>query len=271
MVMLSEDLALSFEFEKLKKDLKIARDNYTSLIEEYSLLTGVVGKNLETEYMLKIGKKEHELFSCKITILRLKREIALFQSAKNRGEKIKPEKVKEIIDKEFADYEKQIEEQQQKLQEAQDFFSAPVWTDEETKEFKKRYHDIVRKLHPDLNPDLPAGAEVLWNRIQIAYKQNNWDELLLLADMVDELLGGTIDYLEKIGTLSQLKQEFEKISKKITDLEQQIADTRKRIPFSYETLLADPAAVRKKRQELDAQISLYKEHINNLKEIRATF
>ena len=88
---------LLFEFEKLKKDLKIARDNYTSLVEEYSLLTGVVGKNLETEYMLKIGKKEHELFACKVEILRLKREISLFQSAINRGENINPEKVNEII------------------------------------------------------------------------------------------------------------------------------------------------------------------------------
>ena len=96
MVMPAGNLTFSPEFEKAKADLQAARENYTALVEEYSQLIGVVGKNLETEYMLKLGKKEHELFSCQVEILRLKREISLFQSARNRGESISEEKVKEM-------------------------------------------------------------------------------------------------------------------------------------------------------------------------------
>ena len=164
-----------------------------------------------------------------------------------------------------------MEEQCQKLQAAREHFSAKKWTPEETKAFKKLYHDIVRKLHPDLNPDLPDGAKELWQRIQEAYKANNWDELFLLADMVNELLEGKTDYVEKINSLTALHEELEKITGKIADLTKQIADTRRRIPFSYEEILSNPGAVSKKRQELNEEIKLCKEHIKTLKEIREQF
>lgn len=271
MVMISGKLAFSPEFEKAKADLQAAREKYTALVEEYSQLIGVVGQNLETEYMLKIGRKEHELFACQVEILRLKREISLFQSASNRGESISAEKVSEIIAHEFAEYKKQLEEQCRQLQIAQKHFAAKKWTPEEVKAFKKLYHDLVRKLHLDLNPNLSDGARSLWERIQTAYKENDWNELFLLADMADEFLDGKVDYVEEIDSLTLLRDELEKITGKTADLTAQIADTRRRIPFSYEELLSEPGAVRKKRQELDEEIRLCKEHIKTLKEIRAQF
>ncbi len=271
MIIPKDFLTLSPEFEKTKKDLQLARENYTTLVEEYSQLIGVVGKNLETEYMLKLGKKEHELFSCQVEILRLKREISLFQAARNRETKITNDEVKQIIEKEFADYKTQLETMQTQLQTAREHFAARKWTDEEVKTFKKVYHDIVRKLHPDLNPDLPAGADMLWEQIQAAYKANDWDELFLLADIAEEKLSGKIDYVEKIDSLTLLREELEKILKKTFDLTQQISDTRQRIPFSYETILSDPDAVRKKRRELDNEIRICKNQITFLKEIRAEY
>ena len=42
-----------------------------------------------------------------------------------------------------------------------------------------------------------------------------------------------------------VNQELEKIRQKTADLEQQIAETGTRIPFSYEALLDDPAEVKR--------------------------
>ena len=78
---------------------------------------------------------------------------------------------------------------------------------EEIKELKKLYHDIVRKLHPDLNPDLPDEAAVLWERVQAAYQMNEWQELYLLAEMVEELLEGKKDPVEAINSLVQMQEE----------------------------------------------------------------
>ncbi|MBO5689684.1 MAG: J domain-containing protein [Lentisphaeria bacterium] len=271
MVLLAGKLAFSPEFEKAKWELQAAREKYTSLVEHYTHLISVVGPNLETDYMLKLGKKEYELFACQIEILRLKREISLFQAARNRGENIPEKQVKDIIAAEFAEYQAKLREQQQKLEVAERRFSARPFTQEETKAFKKLYHDLVRQLHPDLNPNLPHGAAVLWERIQDAYKCNDWDELFLLADMVHERLSGKEDYVESLDSLSLLRQELEKIRQKTADLEQQIAETGTRIPFSYEALLDYPAEFKRKRQEFNGQILLCQAHIAELEKIRAEF
>ena len=42
MVMPAGNLAFSSEFEKAKADLQAAREKYTALVEEYSLLIGAV-------------------------------------------------------------------------------------------------------------------------------------------------------------------------------------------------------------------------------------
>ena len=68
-----------------------------------------------------------------------------------------------------------------------------------------------------------------------------------------------------------LQDMREKIRQKTADLEQQIAETGTRIPFSYEALLDDPAAVKRKRQELSGQIKLCRAHIAELEMIRREF
>ena len=271
MVMPAGMIAFSPEFEKIKSDLKNARNRYISLVEEYNHLINVTGKNLENEYMLKIGKKEHELFSCQVEILRIKREISIFQAARNRGETVTEEAVKKIIETEFSQYQEQLKAQQEKLKQAQEYLSSRPFTEEETKAFKKLYHDIVRKLHPDLNPNLPEGAAALWKKVQEAYKNNFWNEMAILADLIDELLEGKKDYIESINSMVQIKEELEKIQQKINDLESKISDTNKRIPFSYKELLQDPIQISSKRRKLDKQIKLYKNHIEELKIIRAQF
>lgn len=268
MVKLRESLALSPEFEAMKAELRAAQEKYTELVEFYTELTSVVGANLEAEYMLKLGGKEHELFTCQVELLRLKREIGLYQAAKNRGEKISAEEVRHILEHEFAEYKKELALQKEKLKFAQELLGAEKLSPEECKKLKKLYHDIVRRLHPDLNPDLPDGASALWDRVQWAYQMNDWRELELLGDMIEEFLGGKKDFVESIGTLERLRRELKKMVQKTAALEQQIAETRERVPFSYENLLDDPEAVLKKRRELDEQIKLCRERMEELKKFR---
>ena len=60
------EVGFSLEFEKKKKELNELNRVYAGLLAEYDELTGTVRANLEAEYMMRIGRKEHQLFSLQI-------------------------------------------------------------------------------------------------------------------------------------------------------------------------------------------------------------
>lgn len=271
MVMLATDIGLSPEFEELKQKLNKARNRYLELIEKYSELVNIIGPNLENDYMIKLGGKEHQLFSCQVEILRLKREISLFQAAVSHGRTITEKEVADHIEKEFAEYRKKIQEQTEKLKQAREYVAAPELSPEDSKMLKKLYREIVRKLHPDLNPDLPPGAGKLWEQVQSAYKNGLLPELFLLSDMVEELLRGKSDFVETINSMEQIKQELAKTKEKITNLDKQIKDTLNSVPFTYRDLLSNATEVMLKRDNLDRQIEQCQKYIAELKEIRAQY
>ena len=271
MIMFPNELALNPEYEKAKAELKAKREEYAFLLGEYAELTGPHRQHLETHYMMKVGRKEYKLFGLQVEILRLKREIALYQAAKNRGEVITKEQVKAVIEKEFADFKAKLKAQQEKLKEAEALYGTPLLSPEKVKEVKKIYHRLVMKLHPDLNPNQPEMAKHLWEQVVAAYKEQNWEGLMLLNDMVEELLAGNEKDVPSFGLMEAIQRENEKITEKIEELKRKMEKLKARPPYCYEDLLANPAKVRKKREELDALIEQTEEAIASLEELLATF
>ena len=271
MIMFPNELAPNPEYEKAKAELKSKREEYASLLGEYAELTGPICRSLETQYMMKVGRKEYKLFGLQVEMLRLKREIALYQAAKNRSEFITKDQVKAVIEKEFADFKAQLKAQQEKLKEAEALYSAPLLSPEKVKEVKKLYYRLVMKLHPDLNPNQPELAKHLWEQVVAAYKEQNWDGLLLLNDMVEELLAGNEKDVPSFGLMETLQRECEKITEKIGELQRKMEELKTRPPYCYRELLENPAKVLKKRGELDALIEQTEGAIASLKEMLANY
>lgn len=267
MVMSNTALGFSREYEDARRELENLRTEYASALSRYTELTEFERPNLEAEYMLSIGRKEYRLFCLQLKLRQYKREIALYQMAVNRGETIDPEQVQAIIEREFNDYKAQLEEQQKKIRTAEQLFAAEKLSPEETKAVKTLYHELVRKMHPDLNPDLPPQAAALWNRIVDAYKDCQWKELYLLADMADEMLNGRKDFPESLDSMTAIAEQKKQLEAKLAGLENTIAEIQTRPPFTFRELLVDPEKVLLRRKELDRQIALLNEHLSEVREI----
>ena len=263
-----DGLGVNPEFESAKQKLEALRKEYASLLAEYDDLTGTVRRNLEAEYMLQIGRRENQIFALQIQVQQLKREIALYQAAKNRRETISEAEVREIIVKEFAEYKAKLDELQKKVREAEAHHLSPKLSAADCKAVKEAYRELVKLLHPDLNPDLPEAARQLWPRIVEAYKHNDWPELNILGDMVEALLKGGEVKVHTPGRMEELREEQQRISQKIADLRNRMEQLRREPPFVYEKLLADAAAVHEKREELDELRENFEKHIEELTRLR---
>ena len=125
------------DFEKLKSEVEKMRTELSMLLLERDELQFVICKNIETEYMLKLGSIEYKAYEAQCAALRLKRKIELIQAKKNRQEKVIISAIEETLDSEFAEYQKQLNEQIDKRDDALTRSKAKGLSDEDNKELKK--------------------------------------------------------------------------------------------------------------------------------------
>ncbi|MCQ2397656.1 MAG: J domain-containing protein, partial [Lentisphaeria bacterium] len=241
MVYYNEQLMLSPEVEALQKRYENLSDQYVKLQQEYLDLTGPTRKALETEYMMTIGRKEHALFSLQVESMQIRRELTLCQAAANQGRIITKAEVDEQLRQEFAEYKAQLDEQQKRVKEAEEHFHAEKLSTKEAQELSKRFHQIAKKLHPDIHPDLPPEAAELWNRILSAYHSGYWEAFLLFADMADELINKGACKLILPSSRELLEQSCAQLETKINGLKTEMQALEKKPPYCYRALLDDPA------------------------------
>ena len=266
--------ALGFqpEYEELRAQLSELKARYAERLAYYAEESEHVKKNLESRYMMTLGRKEYQLFSAQVEIARLRREVSLYQAAISHGERANPEEVERILAEEFEQYRQQLEQHRQEVEVAKAHFLAPKLSEAESKELQKLYRKLVHQLHPDLNPDLPQQAVEMLHRIQEAYRNCNWPEMVLLGDLVQEMLKDDTKESHSEDTMEVLRNQLEKLTEKLAQLEKQIETLHARPPFSYKKLLEAPEAITQRRDELDGQIEMLQEQkellLQHLDELR---
>ena len=114
----SENVILFPDFEKLKNEVEKKRTELSMLLLERDELQFVICRNIETEYMLKLGGIEYKAYEAQCKSLRLKRKIDLIRAKKNRQEKVIITDIEETLNREFEDYQKHLNEQIDKMNEA---------------------------------------------------------------------------------------------------------------------------------------------------------
>lgn len=264
MVKVIYPLDVSPEYEKFKAQFDQYSGEYSELIIRYHELLTTIIPNVEMDYMLKVGRREHQLFTLQVKFQQLKREINLYQAALNRGEKLSQQQVDKIIRQEFSEYRQQLRKQEQQIKDAEQRFGCEKMSPQASKEFRKLYLDLVKKLHPDLHPDLPPLAANLWNKVMEAYEQNNLAELKLLTDMTEEMIKYPEIPAEPEDAIVIFRAKLEKMLYKKQELDKRIQELQEIPPLSYIDLLADANQVLSKRKEIEQKTQLLEKQIFTL-------
>ena len=246
---MTQTIQLSPEIIKLQEDVSALEKELGKVILEQDEMVNAVKPNLEAEYQKTIGYKELECLENEITARRLKRKVEVIQAAVNRQETIAIEKVEKQLDDEFQEWYEKIDDQYQKVKEAQSRIEG-LMSDEENEEFKKLYRQLVFKLHPDLNPHQSKDEKNLWNRVQLAYQGGDLEEMRSLM-IILEAQDGTVelpsskDILEKRKT--KLTEQIQKIINKLSEMGNEF-------PFNMADKLTDKDWVSAKLEEISAQL-----------------
>ncbi len=126
---------------------------------------------------------------------------------------------------------------------------------EETEELKKMYKQIVKKLHPDINPNITEGELKLFNQAVEAYKSGDIQALRSISIMISEIS----DYEETADSINVLKEKINRLKQMITNILNEIAQIKQSFPYNQKELLSNPKKLQERKDELNILLDEYKQ------------
>ncbi|MHB9055135.1 MAG: J domain-containing protein [Paludibacteraceae bacterium] len=250
----------------LTNQAKELRSRYGELKKEFSELFALKNEMLAHDaplltslYLELIGRKLYEVYCLSVELSKLKQKMTLLQAYVNRNEAPDLKKVEQQIENQFEEYQKRIEQEAQQLAAAREYLNGPFLTDEETKELKGIYYTIVKRLHPDINPDLTDDQKELFYKAQSAYDLLDINTLRVIMVSLDI---GTTDSVEGLD----LEVTVKKLSENVSNLKQQIDSLKKEFPFVLREKIADDNWVKSEQENADKEAEKYKTDIEKYKQ-----
>ena len=186
------------EVTKLKEKL-------TQLIFEYDNLMDHICPEIERRYVLEFGMCEYSLYKVELEIDKLKRKLKLIQIEINHEHEIDLAKIEEKLSQEFEEYERKLQGQidEIKLLEETD---VEKLSESDTKKLKQIYRMLIKRLHPDLNPN-PSFLEIsLFIKATNAFKKGDLKELESVVAILPE---ESMEETSEIDNLEELVQSYE--------------------------------------------------------------
>lgn len=255
----STDSVIVFaDFENLKSEVEKMRTELSMLLLERDELQFVICKNIETEYMLKLGGMEYKAYEAQCAALRLKRKLELIQAKKNRQETVILSEIEETLDNEFAEYQEQLDAQIDKMNDALKRNKAAVLSDEENKELKTLYRKIVKALHPDMNPGVSKAQIQLFDNAVSAYKNGDLETLRMIYEMV----GNNPLPEQHKDAMTQLVEERERLQGLLKSIKESMDAIKLAYPYTMKGILEDTEKTAQKKQEFESILEQYNELIS---------
>jgi len=255
------DIIRNPEYDDLLSLIQQLETELAELVYDRDKLLYHICPKLQTEYMLSIGKLEYAVFEYQCKILRTKRKIDIIQAFLNREQSYNIAEIERQLDKEYQKYTEKLLEKQKEIESARLKNSSygKLLTEEESSELKKLYTWIVKKLHPDINPNTTEEQHCQFVDAVNAYKNANLSELRIIYLLLEKT---TVTETE--NSMDKLKTKKELLLNEIKYLLDEIQKIKETFPYSVKDLLQDKEKLQHKIDELSNLLTEYQEQYSNI-------
>lgn len=129
---------------------------------------------------------------------------------------------------------------------------------------KDLYRKIVKKLHPDMNPNVTEHELELFHRAAKAYEEG---DILTLQAIYDEVYGLDSEMLLQEESMEALVSLMEQLLERIAKVAEEIVTIKKDFPYTEKEFLDNPEAVKAKQDAIIELIQEYEKEIIRLNKI----
>jgi len=255
------DIIINPEYDDLLSSVQQLETDLAELVYDRDRLLYHICPKLRTEYMLSIGKLEYAVFEYQCKILRIKRKIDIIQAFLNREQSYNIAEIEKQLDKEYQEYTEKLIEKQKEIENARANKSSygKLLTEEESTELKKLYTLIVKKLHPDINPNTTEEQHCQFVDAVNAYKNANLSELRIIYLLLEKT-----SVTETVNSMDKLKTKKELLINEKNYLINEIQKIKETFPYTIKDLLQDNDKLQHKIDELSKLLTDYQEQYDNI-------
>ena len=162
----------------LLAQLDQTRDDLADLLLEIDHIELQVNPQILNDYNVKIACFENDLLKAEIEVRRAKRKLALAQAQINCGQSITSQAIEEQLEKEFSEWEAQLNAHVQTYLEALENRAARRFLPEQdAHELKQLHRTLIKRLHPDANAGHEGECERFFLIAQAAYEHGDLELL----------------------------------------------------------------------------------------------
>lgn len=249
------EIAITEEMQQKRQYLIMLRSELADLFETRENMLSQEQPQLTALYTALIGTLQYDEYALQVAIRRLKRKSQLIQVYINRGVRVDYKQIETQLEQEFYEYKQQLNAQEESLRAAKAILEAPEISPDDSADMKRIYRLLVKRLHPDWNPNLPESMRDLFVRAQAAYKSCDVQELRNILLMLDSV--------EKVEVKPEtLDDDIARLEKTKADLVAKIEKMNTCFPFSYRDKLSDKDWVRQKQESIKHNIAALQEELH---------
>lgn len=260
------EVGFNAEYMKLKMRSDMLKERLANQIELFTMLVKGKGPCVKSRYMMFVGRLELKMVELRVELMRLNRRRALVQAALNRGEAPDRAAIEKRLEDELRGFLERIKVRAREVDEASRLFACRPLTEEETTSVRAAYLEAVKRLHPDVNPDLPEAARELWEQMQVAYSNRDWEAVRLLAALAEDVSSGGSPLAPSTDPMAAMSEACERLERRSRELAAEIARVQGEFPLCMEGFLKDEKAVAARQRSLKTWIGRLKRKIEEFKE-----
>ncbi len=238
-------LELHPQAARLREECRDLASELANLVFQHDSLVTELIPALEAEYLTKLGPGRTRVLELQLENRRLQRRIEAIQACLNRGRAPDLERIDQALEEELRSWTEEVARQRREVEKARQGLIEPMPA-AELRQIRSLYRELVKLLHPDLNPVTPERSR-LWLQVQQAWQQGDAQGLELLADLARRLEGRAT--WEETSALDRLTAERDRLKAHVQRVAARLQELRHSFPCDHQERLSDPGWVEEQDRE----------------------
>jgi hypothetical protein len=232
------------EYTALLNELRCLQDELAHALGELDHLLTAVRPYLLALYQQTIGAAELDALRIHCKSEWMRRFAERIRAARNRAEPILIEHIEAALHAEMASFWSGLHDAAAKVNAAQHLLGN-LMQPKDAQAFRSLYYRLVKRLHPDVNPDVGPREKLLWQRVQQAYQDRDMQALEVVWQSIETMPEPTAP-----GVLDTLQDRKTRLLDQLQRVQQRMDSLAAESPFDLREKLEDKDWVQARLEEI---------------------